>query len=65
MITPATKNPDGTFRKHSRNKTFVLDPKACEIRTYTRSSLTNEVGIPNVETFGSLASAETRFKYKR
>jgi|DEB0MinimDraft_10_1074344.scaffolds.fasta_scaffold02325_8 hypothetical protein len=65
MITPVTTNPDGTKRKHSRNKTFILDPKACCIRTYTRSNLSNEVGVPKVENFQSLETAEMRFKFKK
>ena len=65
MITPVTNNPDGTKRKSSRNKTFVLDPKACVIRTYSRSNITNEVGAPKVEQFNSAAQATIRFNCKK
>lgn len=64
MITPVVTNPNGTKRKTNRNKTFVLDPKARQIRTYTRS-FSNEVGAPKTENFNSLAAAELRFNCKK
>lgn len=58
-------NPNGTIRKTSRNLTFILDQKACCIRTYTRSKLSNEPSLTKTENFGSLATAQLRFNLKK
>ena len=58
-------NPDGNLRKTIRNKTFVLDKKLVQIRTYTRSSISHEVTLSKTEDFNNLGYAETVFRFKR